>query len=204
MDKHLFQVVSLFELSSCFWDEFGTGRGYQGGRDGGCQGGYQGVSRAIQGQGFLKTGSLKGGLNWRGQSGAGESPRSSRAGSRGPRQPPCSRTLGTIFAPANRRACEKDRPPSGETAHIFLEFFVYLVTRPLPSAIIPLMCGRYRLSRRKEIVEEYFDSVSEEGSDPACPGHPPESEGARPRAVAGPLGAHSIMGKRFIWCCQDD
>src|SRR5690348_3694682 len=24
------------------------------------------------------------------------------------------------------------------------------------------MCGRYRLSRRKQIVEEYFDSVSEE------------------------------------------
>jgi putative SOS response-associated peptidase YedK len=25
------------------------------------------------------------------------------------------------------------------------------------------MCGRYRLSRRKQIVEEYFDSVSGEG-----------------------------------------
>jgi hypothetical protein len=24
------------------------------------------------------------------------------------------------------------------------------------------MCGRYRLSRRKQIVEEYFDSVSDE------------------------------------------
>ena len=24
------------------------------------------------------------------------------------------------------------------------------------------MCGRYRLSRRKQIIEEYFDSVSEE------------------------------------------
>jgi putative SOS response-associated peptidase YedK len=25
-----------------------------------------------------------------------------------------------------------------------------------------LMCGRYRLSRRKQIVEEYFDTVSDE------------------------------------------
>lgn len=30
------------------------------------------------------------------------------------------------------------------------------------SAIISSMCGRYRLSRRKQIVEEYFDSVSSE------------------------------------------
>jgi hypothetical protein len=29
------------------------------------------------------------------------------------------------------------------------------------SAIISPMCGRYRLSRRKQLVEEYFDSVSE-------------------------------------------
>ena len=29
-------------------------------------------------------------------------------------------------------------------------------------AITPVMCGRYRLSRRKHLVEEYFEAVSEE------------------------------------------
>jgi hypothetical protein len=29
-----------------------------------------------------------------------------------------------------------------------------------PSRYIPTMCGRYRLSRRKQIIEEHFDSVS--------------------------------------------
>ncbi len=33
---------------------------------------------------------------------------------------------------------------------------------PLRSAIIFTMCGRYRLSRRKQVVEEYFESPSEE------------------------------------------
>ena len=33
---------------------------------------------------------------------------------------------------------------------------------PLRSAIISPMCGRYRLSRRKQILEEHFASVSEE------------------------------------------
>src|SRR6202043_1716281 len=33
---------------------------------------------------------------------------------------------------------------------------------PFQSAIIFLMCGRYRLSRRKQLVEEYFDCVSDE------------------------------------------
>ena len=48
------------------------------------------------------------------------------------------------------------------------------------------MCGRYRLSRRKQIVEEYFDSAGgrrlvasiQRRPDSARPGHPPESEGA--------------------------
>ena len=30
------------------------------------------------------------------------------------------------------------------------------------SAIIPSMCGRYRLSRRKQMIEEYFGTVSDE------------------------------------------
>jgi hypothetical protein len=75
------------------------------------------------------------------------------------------------------------------------------------------MCGRYRLSRRKQLVEEYFDSVSSDedwspryniAPDPADPGHPPESQGARPRAVAGPLGAHPVMGDRRFFRRQDD
>jgi len=38
--------------------------------------------------------------------------------------------------------------------------------RPLWSAIIFLMCGRYRLSRRKQVVEEYFDSPMEDDWNP--------------------------------------
>jgi putative SOS response-associated peptidase YedK len=34
------------------------------------------------------------------------------------------------------------------------------------SAITSLMCGRYRLSRRKQIVEEYFDSFGEDDWTP--------------------------------------
>ena len=69
------------------------------------------------------------------------------------------------------------------------------------------MCGRYRLSRRKQIIEEHFDSVSgdedwssslQHRPDPADPSHPPESEGARPRIVADPLGSHSLMGERLV------
>jgi SOS response associated peptidase (SRAP) len=32
----------------------------------------------------------------------------------------------------------------------------------LQSAIIYFMCGRYKLSRRKQVVEEYFDATSNE------------------------------------------
>jgi hypothetical protein len=44
------------------------------------------------------------------------------------------------------------------------------------------MCGRYRLSRRKQIVEQYFTASGDEewsaryniATTPACPSHPPE------------------------------
>jgi putative SOS response-associated peptidase YedK len=47
------------------------------------------------------------------------------------------------------------------------------------------MCGRYRLSRIKQLVDEYFGSVSGEQewesryniAHPACSCHPPESQG---------------------------
>jgi hypothetical protein len=66
------------------------------------------------------------------------------------------------------------------------------------------MCGRYRLSQRKQIVEEYFDSVSsEEDWSPRyniAPtlGHLPEFEGTCQGVVASPLGAHSIVGERLV------
>ena len=75
------------------------------------------------------------------------------------------------------------------------------------------MCGRYRLSRRKQIVEEYFDSVSgrrrldsalQHCTDPADPDHPPASEGTRPRIVADALGTDSVMGKGPFWCGKND
>jgi putative SOS response-associated peptidase YedK len=75
------------------------------------------------------------------------------------------------------------------------------------------MCGRYRLSRRKQIIEEHFGSVSrEEDWSPRyniaptqpIPVHPPESEGARPRTIAAPLGTNSVMGKRLVCRRQDD
>src|ERR1035441_3278602 len=40
--------------------------------------------------------------------------------------------------------------------------------------------------------------------DPAHPRHPPASEGAHPRTVASPLGAHSVMGERLVCRRQDD
>jgi len=70
-----------------------------------------------------------------------------------------------------------------------------------------LLCGRYRLSRRKQLVEEYFDSVSgDEDWSPRykhCPTqlipvirqHPKEPV---PRTLADPLGTHSVMGKRCV------
>ena len=74
------------------------------------------------------------------------------------------------------------------------------------------MCGRYRLSRRKQIVEEYFDSVSrkttgsalQRRADPARPSHPPASKGTRPRIVADALGTDSVMGKRPFGCGTND
>jgi putative SOS response-associated peptidase YedK len=58
------------------------------------------------------------------------------------------------------------------------------------------MCGRYRLSRRKQIIEEHFDAISGEedwaprfnSPDPADPGHPPASKGTCPAAFADALG----------------
>ena len=75
------------------------------------------------------------------------------------------------------------------------------------------MCGRYRLSRRKQLVEEYFDSVSDEPDwtprfnvaptqpFPIIRQHPKEP---RPRIVADALGTYSVMGKRPFGCGKND
>jgi nicotinamidase-related amidase len=58
------------------------------------------------------------------------------------------------------------------------------------------MCGRYRLSRRKQIIEEHFDSVS--GEEPTVQ-HRPNL--ARPRhspASKGPIRVLSLMGWGLI------
>jgi hypothetical protein len=69
------------------------------------------------------------------------------------------------------------------------------------------MCGRYRLSRRKQLVEEYFDSVSsDEDWSPryniAPTQHVPE--GTRPGIVGDVLGADSVMGERRLRRDEDD
>jgi hypothetical protein len=73
------------------------------------------------------------------------------------------------------------------------------------------MCGRYRLSRRKQLVEEYFDSASEETDwSPRyniAPTQPvpvirTELEGAPSGIVIHALGSR-CRGKELIrWCEQ--
>jgi putative SOS response-associated peptidase YedK len=75
------------------------------------------------------------------------------------------------------------------------------------------MCGRYRLSRRKQIIEEHFDTVSgEEDWTPrynVAPTQPipvirQNPKGAYPRIVVSPMGPHSILGERPVCRRQDD
>jgi hypothetical protein len=76
-----------------------------------------------------------------------------------------------------------------------------------------LMCGRYRLSRRKQMIEEYFASVSgEDDWNPGyniaptsiCSRHPAESEGTSPGTVADPMGSYSILGETLVRSRPDD
>ena len=48
------------------------------------------------------------------------------------------------------------------TTHLADGAFFTTVLSLIRSGIISLMCGRYRLSRRKQVVEEYFDCGSDE------------------------------------------
>jgi len=74
------------------------------------------------------------------------------------------------------------------------------------------MCGRYRLSRRKQVVEEYFDTVSDEPNwnpryniapTQPIPNHPAEPEGT-PGIIFDALGFDPVMGKRPVSCRPDD
>jgi hypothetical protein len=69
------------------------------------------------------------------------------------------------------------------------------------------MCGRYRLSRRKRIIEEHFDSVSgEERLDTALQRrfhstslhHPAASERAESCAVPSAVGSDSVVGEGHV------
>ena len=71
------------------------------------------------------------------------------------------------------------------------------------------MCGRYRLSRRKQLVEEYFDTAvsGEEDWNPRyniAPTQPipvirQNPKETRSGIVANALGTDSIMGERLVW-----
>jgi putative SOS response-associated peptidase YedK len=75
-----------------------------------------------------------------------------------------------------------------------------------------LVCGRYRLSRRKQIVEEYFTVSGDEEWAPryniAPTQHVPVIR-QNPRASARELllvrrGAHAVMGEGLVCLRQDD
>jgi len=77
----------------------------------------------------------------------------------------------------------------------------------------PFMCGRYRLSRRKQIIEEHFDTIS--GDEdwtprynvaptqpvPIIRQHPKEP---RREAISSPLGSHPFMGEGRVWRRRND
>jgi putative SOS response-associated peptidase YedK len=75
------------------------------------------------------------------------------------------------------------------------------------------MCGRYRLSRRKQFIEEHFDSVSgEEDCGPRyniAPTQPVPVIRQNPKEphsgiVSGPLGTDSVMGEGLVDGCPHD
>jgi putative SOS response-associated peptidase YedK len=63
------------------------------------------------------------------------------------------------------------------------------------------MCGRYRLSRRKQIIEEHFDSVSWDedwnpryNTHPTCTSDPATPERTNPSSFNYALGLGSSLG----------
>jgi len=74
------------------------------------------------------------------------------------------------------------------------------------------MCGRYRLSRRKQIIEEHFDAMSDDDWTPRyniAPTQPvpvirQNSKKSSTRIVVDALGFDPVVGERFIWLSHDD
>jgi putative SOS response-associated peptidase YedK len=75
------------------------------------------------------------------------------------------------------------------------------------------MCGRYRLSRRKQIIEEHFETVSDEPDwnpryniAPTQPVPVIRQNPKEPRAGVVPdaLGSHSLVVEGHVWRCHDD
>ena len=74
------------------------------------------------------------------------------------------------------------------------------------------MCGRYRLSRRKQLIAEYFETDNEVDWEPRyniAPSQPvgiirqdPSSAGAA--FLASSLGPDSVLGHRRQYRIQDD
>jgi hypothetical protein len=69
------------------------------------------------------------------------------------------------------------------------------------------MCGRYRLSRRKQTVEEHFDTALgrrrlepplQHRPHPARSGHPPESQGARSGIVVARIIREDIASAQSL------
>jgi|SRR5215471_9510090 len=75
------------------------------------------------------------------------------------------------------------------------------------------MCERYRLSRRKQVIEEYFGSAPvgrrlepalQHRTHAASPGCPPAPEGTDPAAFADEMGVDPILGIVAIWRGKHD
>ena len=74
------------------------------------------------------------------------------------------------------------------------------------------MCGRYRLSRRKQLIAEYFetDQRGRLGASlqhrpvAACRNYSPRSIQARAALLASSLGPDSVLGHRRQYRIQDD
>ena len=75
------------------------------------------------------------------------------------------------------------------------------------------MCGRYRLSRRKQLVEEYFDTASDEpewtpryniAPTQPVPVIRQNPEGTSPGIVIDALGTHSVVGEGLVGRSADD
>ena len=74
------------------------------------------------------------------------------------------------------------------------------------------MCGRYRLSRRKQLIAEYFDTADEIDWEPRYNIAPTQNVGiirqdrdaAGSEVLAGALGLDPLLGKRPEHRSEDD